>query len=156
MDDVDEAFAELDREVEQIVIEFTTEAMANLREDTPADTGHARANWVPSAGSPWAGVDGVYVRSRVEEGLQVDAYTTAGAAQESGLGAILGYRIKDGDAYIVNNVPYIIGPGSLNDGHSDQAVAGFIEHAVARAIVDVAGRHGYEADVSVVISEGEP
>ena len=37
---------------EKIIKEITLEATANLIEDTPVDTGWARANWIPSITTP--------------------------------------------------------------------------------------------------------
>lgn len=155
-DDDSEVDAELDRikvEIERVVIHFVTEAIANLREETPVDTGHARANWIPSKGHAFDSVDGevkVAGRAIKARGLKKgDRYTTAsGSAQEEGLSAILTYKLADGDAYIVNNVPYITGPGSLNDGHSDQAAPLFIESCIYKAMMVVAQEYGVEFDTS--------
>jgi hypothetical protein len=128
--------------IEEVVIHFITEALANLREETPVDTGHARANWVPSSGSPFDGMDGQRIPSRKVGDEVVKGSTTAGAAQAAGVQAIVSYKLEDGDAYVVNNVPYITGPGSLNDGHSTQAPQLFIEYAVHRAAMTVSQAHG--------------
>ena len=37
-----------------------------------------------------------------------------------------------GRSFITNNVPYLLGTNSLNDGHSTQAPAGFIEGVLDR------------------------
>ncbi|MBA3421654.1 MAG: hypothetical protein H0U12_07145 [Thermoleophilaceae bacterium] len=76
---------------------------------TPVDTGHARANWVPSVGNPFtAEVDG-------------------NAAHENGVQALVRYRLEDGPLWLSNNVPYI------NWLDLATASAGFVEAAIARA-----------------------
>lgn len=87
--------AELANVVKALVLEID----ANLREATPVDTGHARANWVPSIGTPHTGED-------------------SGAAHEAGIARILGYVLEDGPVFESNHVPYI---NALNYGHSKQA-----------------------------------
>lgn len=144
-DEIEALVAEVNKQIETVVIEFVVEAVANLRDDTPVDTGHARANWIPSKGSPVLAEDGAVTISGNARA------TSAGQAQQGGLAEILSYEVKDGDAWIANNVPYIVGPGSLNDGHSQQAPRAFIEAAVARALTTVAARYGADVDPSVVI-----
>lgn len=96
---------------------------ANLREATPVDTGHARANWVPSIGEP----------SDVED---------TGAAHDAGTAAILAYKLEDGPAFESNNAPYIL---ALNAGHSKQAPALWIEAAVDKTNATMQERYGSRA-----------
>lgn len=96
---------------------------ANLREVTPVDTGHARANWVSSIGSPHSGED-------------------TGAAQAAGVVGVLAYKLEDGPAWETNNVPYI---AALNDGHSAQAPALFVEYAVDKAFATMQMKFGSRA-----------
>lgn len=94
---------------------------AELRKDTPVDTGWARANWVPQLGVPFTGVDGARVRGAISESKQ-----TAGLAQAAS------FNIKkDTFIFITNNVPYI---RKLNAGSSQQAPAMFVEMAVETAV----------------------
>lgn len=152
MDDVDRAFADLERQYEVVVIEFVTECVALLREATPVDTGHARANWIPSKGSPFGGVDGeVKTQARASKNRGAGSYSTAGAAAAAGEASVLAYKLADGPAYIANHVPYIVGPGSLNDGHSSQRAAGWVEASVAKAIAIVSARHGLQGDFTVAV-----
>lgn len=158
-DDVDEMIAALEAEYERVVIDLIVEVVANLREDTPVDTRHAASNWVPSVGSPFRGVEGkikVARRSNKKKGVEKgDRSTTAtGTAAARGDAAILSYTLADGDAFIANNVDYLVGPGSLNDGHSSQAAAGWIEAAVARGIATTARQHDQLADlVGIVVAD---
>lgn len=71
--------------------------------------GRARANWMVGIGSAPDG----------EVGLDHDAI---GQGQTTIEGAAAG-----SDIHITNNVPYIV---PLNDGHSHQAPAGFVETAI--------------------------
>ena len=93
------------------------------RGGTPVDTGHARANWVPSVGEPFRGnVEGV-----------------APSEHDRGVIAVLGYKLGDGPAWVTNNVPYIL---FLNDGSSAQSPAGFIERAIAEAVQEARDKFG--------------
>lgn len=103
------------------------DVQANLQEDTPRDTGWARANWVMSLGSPAEdpGVAGI----KDPTPAQVSAAATR---QRTSEGDVLAYSdITQGAIFTTNNVPYI---GALNAGHSPQATAGFVQRAVADAI----------------------
>lgn len=94
---------------------------AELIEATPVDTGFARASWIASIGSPSNAVAG----SRDE----IDR-----AAQSAAQARLLVYTVRQGDIWISNNVQYI---GELNEGHSPQAPAGFIEDAIRRGVARV-------------------
>jgi hypothetical protein len=102
---------------------------ANLRRapsagGTPVDTGYARANWVPSVSSPHEGA------------------ASGEAAHAAGVAAILAYVLGDGPAYVSNSAPYI---AALNNGHSEQAPALFIESCVDEAVVAMKARYGSAA-----------
>lgn len=88
---------------------------SGLVRKTPVDTGWARANWLPSVGTP------------IEEttGSPEDIDTSASAAGALQVAAYRGF--DQGPIYVANNVPYI---GRLNAGSSGQAPAGFIEGVV--------------------------
>ena len=110
---------------EKIIKDITLEATANLIEDTPVDTGWARANWIPSITTP------------VEEnltGVDPEPGQVAGAKgkQSNGIAQVATrYRIKSGAVFITNNVPYV---PRLNDGSSVQAPSGFVQAAIRKAI----------------------
>lgn len=91
------------------------------RGGTPVDTGHARANWVPSVGAPF--------------GIEVDD----DAAHDSGAAQVVGYKLGDGPAWLSNNVPYI---QLLNDGWSKQRPAGFVEACIAETLVAAEQKFG--------------
>lgn len=109
-------------------------------EDTPADTGKARSNWVASVGSPVEEVREPYAPGN-KLGIGESANKAAAIAQAEGV-------IKEFDAtgdkvlYIANNVPYI---GYLNDPSttnrpSGQSIANFIQLALQKAADAVGGR----------------
>lgn len=83
---------------------------------TPVQDGNARANWIPSAGKPYAGT------------AQDAAGGNAAAAQ--GQAEIAAWDLGQGDLYITNRTPYI---KRLNDGYSRQSPALFVEAAIERA-----------------------
>lgn len=84
---------------------------------TPVDTGRARGGWLPSIDSPAGGEGG------------------ADPTGQQAVVKIMGKFSRNAPAYrvyyITNNVPYI---GDLNNGHSQQAPAHFVEMAVAEVI----------------------
>lgn len=93
-----------------------------LIRNTPVDTGWARSNWVPSIG-------------RAFDGVANDPSRVSTAEQESGSLEVAGYLdFAWGDLFITNNVPYIL---PLNEGHSAQAPAGFVQAAIEQGIASV-------------------
>ncbi len=110
---------------ERLVRVIVLDATANLIEDTPVDTGWARANWIPSIGAPPTSPAG-------ETGSGEPDVGAAGAAQQQGVAQIaVGYTLEQGNVSITNNVPYI---RRLNEGSSSQAPAMFVQSAIARAL----------------------
>lgn len=123
----------IDRTVTRVIVTLATEATANLIEATPVDTGWARANWIPSIGTPPSESSDM---PTTEDARRASTPGRQGQ-QQSGTASLLGYRIGLGDLFIVNQVPYI---GRLNDGHSRQAPAGFVQTAIMQAITTTAQR----------------
>ncbi len=116
----------LRKATERVVTSIVLDIDANLRRSparggTPVDTGHARANWVPSVGAAHAAV------------------VQGNGAHEAGVGAVLAYKLGDGACWISNAVPYI---QALNDGHSAQQPAGFIERAIDEALAKARQKFG--------------
>lgn len=126
--------------VERIVRKIALDVTANLvrapgEGGTPVDTGWARANWVPNIGSPAPAGNQPTTRAG-----RTSAIGSAQGAQAAGEGAVAGYRVQQGNVHITNNVPYIV---RLNEGHSQQAPAGFVQAAIAKAVtVDLRGGLG--------------
>lgn len=95
---------------------------------TPVDTGRAKSNWIVQIGSAPTSVIDAYVPG--ESGSTEASNIAAATAQAESV--ISGYQSgRDWEIYISNNLPYI---QALNDGHSSQAPAQFIEEAVAEAV----------------------
>jgi len=109
---------ELRAELSKTIRDVMLLAADNLMNATPVDTGHASSNWVLSLGSPYTGIDG----SR-------QAVSTV--EQDRGIDAVTGYDIgRDGPIYLRNNVLYL---QFLDQGHSQQAPAGFVGQAFMAA-----------------------
>lgn len=117
-----EILLEIERVIERVVRVIVVNAVAELREATPVDTGWARANWVPQVGVPVFRPYGAYPG---KGGTAQDGFSERGLAQ------VAIWRFGHGPVYIVNNVPYI---ERLNDGSSRQAPAGFVQISIERAI----------------------
>lgn len=115
--------------VVRVMQKLTTDTVANLQRapsqgGTPVDTGWARANWIPSVGTPVNAPAGT--RADAEAG-KIDTN-----AVPQGVSQVLSYSsIKLGNIYISNNVPYI---ELLNAGTSQQAPPMFVEMAIEKAI----------------------
>ncbi len=106
----------------------TLDIAANLRKapsegGTPVDTGWARANWIASVGD-----------SPREPVGTPDNISSAEGEQSASLGTVLTYTRDKGKLFITNNVPYI---NRLNDGHSKQAPAGFVQRAIEQALIGI-------------------
>jgi|ERR1043166_5281646 hypothetical protein len=106
---------------------FVLETTANLIEACPVDTGHARANFVPSVGGEFTGED------------------ASTAAQDAGIAAVAAWKLGDGALSISNNVPYI---DRLIAGSSSQAPAGWDLEAIDRAQQTVQSQYDVDIDVT--------
>lgn len=122
----DQIAANLQAIVGGVAKALTLEVTANLIEDCPVKTGHARRNFVPSVGTPHTDEDD-------------------GAAQQQGQAEVLQYRIGDGPLYVANNVPYM---DALVLGSSSQAAAGWDLVAVDRAVATIEQQYGVDIDVT--------
>jgi hypothetical protein len=99
--------------------------LRELAQATPIDTGEAVSNWQVGIGS--APSNAIPAFAPGHQGSTAD--TNRLAMLEAGLAALDGYVSGQGAAvHIVNNAKHI---GALNDGHSKQAPANFVEMAVA-------------------------
>lgn len=112
---------ELEKWTGEEIAGLALEVDANLRERTPVDTGHARANWVPAVGAPHSAEVG-----GVSEGPHA-----------AGVARLITYRVADGPVFASNRVPYIT---RLNEGHSQQAPMLFVQQSIADAIDEREGR----------------
>lgn len=123
----------LRKHIEQIFKALVLEIDRELRKSTPVDTGFARANWVPSVGSPHVGE-------------VLDA-----AARTAGLTQVIAFKLGDGALWISNGTEYI---EILNYGTSDQAPPMWIEAAVDRAVATIQARYSVSIDIDRPVGEG--
>ena len=86
---------------------------------SPVDTGRFRNNWVV----------GIKRRNKETLGSTKSETKFAGAALQRGINVLKSY--KTGSIFVSNNLPYA---GRLNDGHSTQAPANFVQKAIAKVI----------------------
>lgn len=92
---------------------------------TPVDTGRARGNWQVELDRPAVGTTSNLSpsgREAIDQGKATISKYVGGKAQAS--------------IHITNNLPYI---GKLNEGHSAQAPAGFVEKAITVGVDAVKG-----------------
>ena len=87
---------------------------------TPVDTGRARANWQASIGAP--------------ETDKLDIEDPSGQETIDKNNDVINSRERGQDIYLSNNLDYI---GPLNEGHSAQAPAGFVEEAIQVGVAAV-------------------
>jgi hypothetical protein len=123
--------ADLSRFTAKETLGLALDIQANLQEDTPRDTGWARANWVMSTGAPLE--DDQVARTTDPTPAQV---SQAAVRQTQSLDDVLSYDLARGAIFTTNNVPYI---GRLNEGHSQQAGSAFIQRSVGRALAEREG-----------------
>lgn len=110
--------AKIPDKADQIVRQIALAADRTLVLNTPVDTGRARANWQASLGQPAVGT--------IDASPGRRAATGAATAQAEAV--IAGYKGGPNAAiFLTNNLPYIV---PLNNGHSKQQPAGFIERAL--------------------------
>lgn len=110
-----------ERQVGDVIKAIVLSVDGELREATPVKTGHARANWVPSIGTPHV------------------AESQGDGAHAAGVASILSAspeRLAQRGAWESNNVPYI---NRLNEGSSQQAPANFVQAAIRRGVNKVGG-----------------
>lgn len=98
---------------------------------TPVDTGRARSNWIVNLDAEAKGPIEAYEPGEA----QSTAAANARAALEQANKTIAQYKAGQ-TIHITNNLDYI---GRLNEGHSAQAPAAFVEEAVHAGIATVKG-----------------
>lgn len=121
----EEFVRDIEATADRLVRALALEAAGRLVKRTPVDTARARNNWNLATGAPDTDTSRPGTRSG-KSGLK----RAPGITSSAGLQAIERARkslidVHMGDViYITNSLPYI---GPLNDGHSQQAPAGWIE-----------------------------
>lgn len=109
-------------EANKLKQEIATTIAVDLVSATPVDTSKAVSNWQGSVGSPITAVRAPYA-----SGQKGSTRSESGAAALEQMRKAIGEATPGVSIFLSNNVPYI---GRLNDGHSAQIPAGFIERAV--------------------------
>lgn len=105
---------QLDKATVETIKKVTLVIDSALVLSTPVDTGRARANWLPSINSPRT--------EKIKDKTDISGVKSIEEANS------VVSNVKPGDTvYIRNNLEYI---QRLNNGHSKQAPAGFVEKAV--------------------------
>jgi len=92
---------------------------------TPVDTGRARSNWQVSLNEPNSATREPYAPGLA--GSTGGANAQAAIAQGQAVIPQYTYERAQAGVFITNNLPYI---GRLNNGHSAQAPAGFVEKGI--------------------------
>jgi hypothetical protein len=102
------------------------------------DTGLARSNWTPELDRAFEGL----FPARVPGKGGSTAEENAAATIDAGAPTIEAFDIHaNREIHITNNAPHI---QPLNDGHSKQAPAGFVQIAVMKGLRAVRGAKGVE------------
>jgi hypothetical protein len=119
--------------VERAVKDCAREVLKSAVENTPVDTGFARSNWAPELDRAFEGL----FPARVPGAGGSTAAEDAAAAIEAGPPTVEAFDIqKNGSIHITNNAPHI---QPLNDGHSKQAPASFVQIVVIDGLATVRG-----------------
>lgn len=112
--------AKIPDRADQIVRQVALAADRTLVLNTPVDSGRARANWQASLGSPATGTIDTAPGKR-------KSVAVATAQAEAVIADYKGGNGEGSAIFLTNNLPYIV---PLNNGHSKQQAAGFVERAV--------------------------
>ena len=133
-----ERFADLlDINVGLATRRVTLQVFTGLVQKTPVDTGRAKSNWGINQGAPSPppshAVTEQEARSRRKSKTPANAASEDAKALAYASAAVSGI---DGSApvHVTNNLPYIT---ALNDGHSKQAPAGFVQTTVAEVPAEI-------------------
>jgi len=119
--------------VERAVKDCAGAVLRSVVENTPVDTGYARSNWTPELDRAFEGLS----PARVPGEKGSTAEENAAATIEAGTPTIEAFDIENNESiHITNNAPQI---QPLNDGHSKQAPAGFVQTAVMDGLATVRG-----------------
>lgn len=127
----------IELDVNQLKGEIAIAVVADTAKLTPVDVGTARSNWQVGVGGPPQGVRPAYSphASRWRPPYASPGANTSETQNQAGVvwSAVANAR-KGGlaDLYIANNSPYI---GRLNQGHSNQAPAGFVETGISSGVM---------------------
>ena len=130
---LDRIAVRVERNVERAVKDCAGAVLRSVVENTPVDTGYARSNWTPELDRAFEGL----FPARVPGEKGSTAEENAAATIEVGTPTIEAFDIENNESiHITNNAPHI---QPLNDGHSKQAPAGFVQMAVLEGLATVRG-----------------
>ena len=121
--DIRRTIGAIEKTAERVIKRLGFAIHGELTKANPVDTTWSRANWIVSIGSP-------ITRPAASKG-NVGA---AIADQSASLSRLLVYKLNQGTIFIQNGVPYV---PRLNEGHSKQAAAGWIERAIDAGVAQV-------------------
>lgn len=124
----------VERAAKALILEINKELRRKPPMGTPVDTNHARASWIPAVGSP----------------NLVEPVGDDNSIAEQGVAQVMAYKLAQGTLWLSNIAKYI---RRLNEGHSQQAPAMFVELAIARAVQTVKGKLGVDFGLESLISE---
>ena len=135
--DIQRFAKKLDVDVGLATRRVALQVFTGIVQKTPVDTGRARSNWAIALGgpasTPSSAITEEHQRQRKENGEGVDPSSITDQAvreAEASSMAINGQQL----VYISNNLPYI---SRLNEGHSQQAPAGFVEATLAEVAREI-------------------
>ncbi len=130
---IDRIAVRVEGNVERAVKDCASAVLRSVVENTPVDTGYARSNWTPELDRAFEGL----FPARVPGERGSTAEENAAATIEAGTPTIEAFNIAaNREIHITNNAPHI---QPLNDGHSKQAPAGFVQTAVLEGLATVKG-----------------
>jgi len=130
---IDRIAVRVEGNVERAVKDCAGAVLRSVVENTPVDTGMARSNWTPELDRAFEGL----FPARVPGEKGSTAEENAAATIEAGEPVIEAFDIAaNREIHITNNAPHI---QPLNDGHSKQAPAGFVQMAVIEGLATVRG-----------------
>lgn len=119
--------------VERAVKDCAQAALKSAVENTPVDTGFARSNWTPELDRAFEGLFPARVPGKAGSTAEQNAVVTI----DAGAPTIEAFDIgANREIHITNNAPHI---QPLNDGHSKQAPAGFVQITVMDGLRTVRG-----------------
>lgn len=121
-DDVDKLAAEIGQAASDHAVKTALTIVGDLVYHTPVDTSQALSNWDVTIGAPANDPHGPYFAGNFGSTRQQSAAQALAVAKETLKSKKPGQTI-----FIANNLPYIV---RLNEGHSQQVPAGFVERAI--------------------------
>lgn len=130
---IDRIAVRVEGKLERAVKDCAGAVLRSVVENTPVDTGMARSNWTPELDRAFEGLFPARVPGEKGSTAEENAATTI----EAGTPTIEAFDIRNNESIHITNNALHIQP--LNDGHSKQAPAGFVQTAVMEGLATVRG-----------------